>query len=133
MCEFSREPQKRGPSKGLDLIPAVTCVTQLTSHSYIKELAERVDVLEKTRIHNKQFVQSPAPQAYGTAVGYPETPLRFGSSKRHHSVSEDLQNSPALQAQLQASTNLPTPSGSSSLEHLTDIPADKADETSHDL
>ena len=99
-------------------------------------------MLEKNRIHSKQFVQSPsvhlpvtgpAPQAYGTAVGYPETPLRFSPSKRTHSVSEDLQSSPALQAQLQASASLPTTSGSGSFRHLNTTQADKEVEMLSDL
>ncbi|KAG7007639.1 hypothetical protein G7Y79_00009g027480 [Physcia stellaris] len=100
MCEFSREPQKRGPSKG-----------------YIKELAERVGALESDRVQIAQSPSahfpalSPVTQSHGLPISYSGTPPRYGSNKRTHSMSEDLQNSPALQAQLQASVNLPTKPG----------------------
>lgn len=85
--------------------------------SYIKELAERVGALECDRVQiaqspNAHFpALSPVSQSHGLPMSYSGTPPRYGSNKRTHSMSEDLQNSPALQAQLQASVNLPTKPG----------------------
>lgn len=94
----------------------------MTYCRYIKELAERVGALETgTLVQNERLAHSPGthfsatspgPQSHGMPLSFSATPMRFGSSKRTHSMSEDLQNSPALQAQLQASTNTQSTGGS---------------------
>ncbi|KAF2733427.1 hypothetical protein EJ04DRAFT_577626 [Polyplosphaeria fusca] len=73
-CQFSRQPMKRGPSKG-----------------YIKELADRLNTLE----HQIQQPGAP-PQNYESWIGDqglsdPVAPAQFGR-KRTHSMSEGLQD-----------------------------------------
>ncbi|KAF2267512.1 hypothetical protein CC78DRAFT_541480 [Lojkania enalia] len=74
-CQFSRQPMKRGPSKG-----------------YIKELADRLNSLE----HQIQNPNTPGPgyESWGISdQGLPDaqTPSQF-ARKRTHSMSEGLQD-----------------------------------------
>ncbi|KAI9702830.1 MAG: Glucose-responsive transcription factor [Candelina mexicana] len=93
-CQFSRIPQKRGPSKG-----------------YIKELADRLHTLENTvrpAQHNDlQYTimndggMSPRQSDYSPQMNAVAGPS--GSRKRTYSMSEGLQNSGYAPAQAQRS------------------------------
>lgn len=74
-CQFSRQPMKRGPSKG-----------------YIKELADRLNSLENQIQHPHT---PPGPYDFATAVDHPiGDPQGSGQfpRKRTHSMSESIQD-----------------------------------------
>lgn len=95
-CQFSRTPQKRGPSKGYLSSSLLLYVTNQKSR-YIKELADRVTTLERERQANGLDGDSPQP----TGPAFSQEDINFlsgltglesmhdnSSRKRTHSISE---------------------------------------------
>lgn len=91
-CQFSRQPMKRGPSKGYGRSSRHLLLALMRLSSYIKELADRLNSLENQIQNPHTPTQSYDYSGVGEQTMDATTPSHI-NRKRTHSMSEGLQDS----------------------------------------